>query len=132
MPAWTSVKSWFLGVLVTRLMLPPAPPRPENTESGPLTTSTCSRLKVSRDCVLGSRRPSTKRLLAEFWPRMNGRSLAGRPPSPAVIDIPGALRSTASRSLAPWSWMSRSGMTCTVRGVSARGAVNLGDWALSG
>ena len=42
-----------------------------------------------------------KRLLAEFWPRMNGRSLAGRPPSPAVIDIPGALRSTASRSLAP-------------------------------
>ncbi|MNR08196.1 hypothetical protein D3C85_1243410 [compost metagenome] len=95
--AVASVKSVVLGALLTMLMLPPAPPRPEYTESGPLITSTCSRLKVSRTCVLESRMPSRNRLLAEFCPRMIGRSPPGRPPSPAPNVMPGELRSTSCK-----------------------------------
>ncbi|MNV47869.1 hypothetical protein D3C71_1397500 [compost metagenome] len=64
--AVASVKSVAFGALLTMLMLPPAPPRPAYTESGPLMISTCSRLNVSRTCVLESRMPSRKMLPAEF------------------------------------------------------------------
>src|SRR5690606_2569700 len=108
-------------------MLPPAPPRPEYTESGPLMISTCSTLNVSRTWVLVSRTPSTKMLPAEFWPRIIGRSPPGRPPSPAPMVMPGELRSTSCSEVAAWSWMTCCGTTCTVRGVSSNGAVILGD-----
>src|SRR5690606_1309209 len=90
--------------------------------------STCSRLKVSRTWMLLSRTPSTKMLPAEFCPRMMGMSPPGRPPSPAPKVMPGELRSTSCSEVAAWSWITCWGTTCTVRGVSSRGAVIFGDW----
>ncbi|CFW42114.1 Uncharacterised protein [Bordetella pertussis] len=92
--------------------------------------STCSRLNVSRIWVLGSRTPSTKMLPAAFWPRMMGRSPPARPPSPAPMVMPGELRSTSCRLVAAWSWMTCCGTTCTVLGVSSKGAVILDDWTV--
>lgn len=53
--SWTGVS---FGVLLTWLMMPPVDPRPNRTEEGPFSTSTDSRLKVSRAYWPRSRTPS--------------------------------------------------------------------------
>ncbi|CPK86211.1 Uncharacterised protein [Bordetella pertussis] len=44
--------------------------------------------------------------------------------------MPGELRSTSCRLVAAWSWMTCCGTTCTVLGVSSKGAVILDDWTV--
>ena len=119
------VKSVFCGFLVSMLMLPPAPPRPLKAESAPLITSTCCTLKVSREPAAMSRKPSIEMLCCELMPRIYGWSPVGLPPSPAPKVMPGVERKASSKLFTPrWSNTSRV-ITCTVLGVSRKGAVNL-------
>ncbi|MNM97636.1 hypothetical protein D3C81_1101460 [compost metagenome] len=118
-----SLKSSCLAVLVIRLRLPPVEPAPVKAEPGPLLTSICSMLNTSRVCAATSRMPSTKVSLSALKPRMNGRSLAGLPPSPAPKVIPGVVRSASARDMEPVSLITWVGITVTVFGVSRSGAV---------
>src|SRR5262245_59060026 len=107
-------KRLTVGALLTRLIEPPAEPRPVKAEPGPLTTSTCSRLKGSRDCGPRSRAPSTKMSLRALNPRSVRLSPAGAPPSPAVIVKPGTLRSTSRSVVAPCSSLELEGVAASV------------------
>ena len=123
-PTSPLMKLSALGALVARLTAPPAEPRPPKAELGPLMTSTCSRLKISRVCEPTSRIPSTYTSDCASKPRMKGRSAAELPPSPAPKVTPGVRRKASCKVVAPVCSMTVSGITVTVLGVSSSGAVN--------
>ena len=59
-----------VGCLLTMLIAPVGEVRPYSVPSGPLVTSICSMLKMSRETVPTSRTPSTKMLPEVSKPRM--------------------------------------------------------------
>src|SRR3989344_673975 len=121
-----SLASSVVASLVMRMMQPVEAPRPTSAPAGPLTISTCSRLKMSRLTAPRSRMPSTKVDCCEAKPRIWKVSPAEvLPPSPNCMVMPGVLRSASIRLAAPCSLSTSFLTTCTVLGVSSSGWVNL-------
>ncbi len=107
-----------LGALLTWLIAPPVEPRPKMTADGPFSTSTDSRLKVSRVYMPKSRIPSTKMSLRAENPRRVRLSPWAPPPSPAAMLTPVTFRRASRRLKAACSRMTSSGTTVTDCGVS--------------
>ena len=106
-----------VGALVTMLITPPVDPRPNSSDDGPFRTSMESMLKVSRLYWPGSRAPSTNRSPRAENPRIVRVSPCA-PPSPALIEIPGTLRTASRRVVMFFSSINSCGTTEIPCGVS--------------
>ncbi|MCY1235974.1 hypothetical protein D9M72_486080 [compost metagenome] len=104
---------------MTRLIRPPAEPRPYSTAAGPLTTSTRSTLDRSRKYSASSRMPSTNWSAIAVKPRIETWS---RWPSPCENDTPGTFFSASCIDVACWSRITSAVTTLTVCGTSRSGA----------